>query len=162
MTDRTFVRQIAGPDAIDAAIREGEPVRLVLYRQGSDDPAVKRLVARAQDAGLRVRAASGSVLWRLSRVRPAADVLALTGRRPEAKLEALFGGDGAVWLLVGVTYPGNAGFALRTAEVSGADGVVVDAAFDHTGRRSALRASMRADWYMPIVWAGWEETLLMD
>ena len=55
MTDRTFVRQIAGPDAIDAAIREGEPVRLVLYRQGSDDPAVKRLVARAQDAGLRVR-----------------------------------------------------------------------------------------------------------
>jgi tRNA G18 (ribose-2'-O)-methylase SpoU len=159
VTDRSFVRQLAGPDEIDAAIRAGEPVRLVLYRQGSDDPAVRQLVSRARDAGIRVRAASGSVLWRLSRVRPAADVLALAGHRPEAKLEALFAGGGAVWLLVGVTYPGNAGFALRTAEVSGADGVVVDAAFDHDARRSALRASMRSDWYMPIVWAGWEETV---
>jgi hypothetical protein len=31
--------------------------------------------------------------------------------------------------------------------------------FDHEGRRQAVRASMRADWYMPVVWAGWEESL---
>ena len=43
---------------------------------------------------------------------------------------------------------------LDTAELlpvlTSGDAVVVDAAFDHAERRSALRASMRSDWYMPV------------
>jgi TrmH family RNA methyltransferase len=42
--------------------------------------------------------------------------------------------------------------AIRTAEVSGADGIIVDAQLDHAARRSALRFAMRADWYMPVLW----------
>jgi TrmH family RNA methyltransferase len=59
---------------------------------------------------------------------------------------------GAVWLLSGVSYPGNAGFVIRTAEVSGAAGIILDARFDRIGRRSALRVSMRSDWFMPVCW----------
>ena len=53
---------------------------------------------------------------------------------------------------MGVRYPGNAGFAIRTAEVSGADGVFLDADFSHAGRRESLRQSMRADRYLPVHW----------
>jgi tRNA G18 (ribose-2'-O)-methylase SpoU len=159
MTGGTSVRQLAGADEIGRALDRGEPVRLILHRARATGSGVAELIERARALGVPVRTAGASVLWRLSRVRPAADVLALVGHRPEATVEGLFGAGGAVWLLVDVTYPGNAGFAMRTAEVSGADGIVVDAAFDHVGRRQAVRASMRADWYMPVVWAGWEATL---
>ena len=59
---------------------------------------------------------------------------------------------GCAWALVGLAYPGNTGFASRAAEVSGADGVFVDGDFQHEGRREALRASMRADRFMPVFW----------
>jgi TrmH family RNA methyltransferase len=53
---------------------------------------------------------------------------------------------------VGIAYPGNTGFAIRTAEVSGADGVFIDSDFEHEGRREAVRAAMRADRFMPVFW----------
>ncbi len=100
-----------------------------------------------------VHRAGPTVVRRLSRVRPPAEILGLVGRRPGADLEQLLSCGGAVWLLVNVAYPGNAGFAIRTAEVSGADGIVLDApGFDHVARRQATRASMRADRYMPVLW----------
>jgi TrmH family RNA methyltransferase len=156
---RPTVAQLAGPQEIERALEDGAPVRLILHLPESEDSHVSALVERARQEGIRVRSASAAVLWRLSRTRPPAEILALVGKRPEATLEGIFRAGGAVWLLVGITYPGNAGFALRTAEVSGADGVVVDAQFDHPAKRQTLRAAMRADWYMPVVWAGWKETL---
>jgi TrmH family RNA methyltransferase len=60
--------------------------------------------------------------------------------------------EGAAWLLVGVAYPGNAGFAIRTAEVSGAAGIAIDCDFAREQRRESLRMSMRADWFMPVLW----------
>jgi TrmH family RNA methyltransferase len=102
--------------------------------------------------GIRVREVSSSVLHRMSECDPPAKLLALIGRSPGAGLEELLGGPGAVWLLVGVIYPGNVGMAIRTAEVSGADGVIIDADFNATARRFALRTSVRSDWYMPVLW----------
>jgi tRNA G18 (ribose-2'-O)-methylase SpoU len=67
-------------------------------------------------------------------------------------MEDVLAAGGAAWLLVGIAYPGNTGFAIRTAEVSGADGVFVDSDFEHEGRREAVRAAMRADRFMPIFW----------
>ena len=61
-------------------------------------------------------------------------------------------GSGCAWLLVGLAYPGNTGFAIRAAEVSGADAVFIDVALLHDGRREALRASMRADRFLPVFW----------
>ena len=49
--------------------------------------------------------------------------------------------------------------ALRTAEVSGAAGIFVDAEFDHAKRREAVRASMRADRFLPVLWLGAEAVL---
>lgn len=145
-------RQLAGPAAVAAALDAGEPVRLLLVARAPRDPAVGALVDRAKALGIPVREASARSLWRLSKTSPAAEVLALAGGPPDAAREAVLASGGLVWLLVGLAYPGNTGFAIRLAEVSGAHGVFVDGAFLHEGRREALRASMRADRFMPVFW----------
>ncbi len=146
------VRQIAGVPAIDAALRAGEDVRLLLVADDARAEDVRELVARAEESGVGVRPATRNVLARLSMLRPAEDALALVGRNPEADLAESLARGGAFWLLVGVAYPGNVGMVIRTAEVSGADAIAIDGSFDHEAKRAALRASMRADKFMPVFW----------
>lgn len=143
--------QLAGPEAIAAALDAGRPVRLLLVAAEPRDPRVSALAERARRNGIPVHAASERSLWRLG-PDPPAEVLALEGPDPGAGRASVLDADGAAWLLVGLAYPGNTGFGIRTAEVSGADGVFVDAAFGHEGRREALRAAMRADRFFPVFW----------
>ena len=146
------VRQVAGVAAIDAALRAGADVRLLLVADDARSDELAALLTLAAKAGAAVRTATRNVIARLSAVRPAEDVLALLGRDPEADLAGSLARGGAFWLLVGVAYPGNVGMVIRTAEVSGADGIAIEGAFDHDGKRAALRASMRADKFMPVFW----------
>ena len=145
-------RQLAGPEEIGAALAAGEPVRLLLAASDSSDPRVKPLCDRARRAGIEVRPTSRASLWRLGKTDPPSEILALVGRDPRAPMEEVVSAGGATWLLVGIAYPGNTGFAIRTAEVSGADGVFIDSDFEHEGRREAVRAAMRADRFMPVFW----------
>ena len=145
-------RQLAGPEEIETALDAGEPVRLLLAASDTGDPRVKALCERARRDGIEVRPASRASLWRLGKTEPPSEVLALVGRDPHAPMEQVLSADGATWLLVGIAYPGNTGFAIRTAEVSGADGVFIDSNFEHEGRREAVRAAMRADRFMPVFW----------
>jgi TrmH family RNA methyltransferase len=148
------VRQIAGTAAIEVALRAGADVRLLLVADDARGEAIDAVVALAEKAGASVRSATRNVIARLSAARPAEDVLALVGRDPEADVAGSLARGGAFWLLVGVAYPGNVGMVIRTAEVSGADGIAIDGAFDHEAKRAALRASMRADKFMPVFWSG--------
>ena len=152
-------RQIAGASEIDAALRSGAPIELILVRRDTKDPAVLAVVKLAVDAGIRMRRVGSTVLGRVSRSEPPADILALVGRAPGAGLDEVLANTGAVWLLAGVSYPSNAGMAIRTAEVSGADGMIIDAGFGAAARRFALRISVRSDWYMPVLWRRAEEVL---
>ncbi len=145
-------RQLAGPAEIGAALDAGAPLRLVLAAREPKDPAVARVVERTAEAGVPLRVASEASLRRLSRTDPPAEVLALVGPPPGADRESALASGGIVWLLVGLAYPGNTGFAIRLAEVSGAHAVFVDGAFLHEGRREALRASMRAERFLPVFW----------
>jgi tRNA G18 (ribose-2'-O)-methylase SpoU len=146
-------RQLAGPAELEAALDAGAPVRLVLAARAPEEAAALRAIERARAAGVPVRAASEASLRRLSRVDPPAELLALLGPAPDADAATALASGGLVWLLVGIAYPGNTGFAIRLAEVSGAHAVFVDSAFLHAGRREALRASMRAERFMPVYWA---------
>lgn len=151
--------RLAGPVAIRAALDGGEPLRLVLVREGVGTPQVTEVAERARAAGVPVRVCGESVLWRFSTGPDGRDVLGLVGPDPGTDLEGLMAHGGAVWLLTGVRYPGNAGFAIRTAEVSGADGIVIDDSLDRDGRRAALRASMRADRLLPVLRARASESV---
>jgi TrmH family RNA methyltransferase len=145
-------RQITGAADIEAALRSGTPIGLVLIQRDGHDPVAGNVAALAERTGIRVRSVSASALRRLSNCEPPATILALVGAAPATSLGKALGGAGATWLLAGVTYPGNAGVAIRTAEVSGADAVIIDAAFSTAARRFALRTSVRSDWYMPVLW----------
>lgn len=145
-------RQLAGPREVAAALDAGEPVRLVLHAREPRDPAAREVVERARAAGAAVREASAQSLWRLGKCTPPPEVMAVVGPDPGASPDEALAGGGVAWLLTGLRYPGNTGFAIRLAEVSGAACVFVDCGFAHEGRREALRASMRADRFFPVFW----------
>lgn len=144
-------RRLRGADAIAAALESGLPVRWLALPEGELDPALEALAVRAEAAGVQVVRAAGR---RGRRLGATTEPVALVGPPPEADLDAVMAQGGAVWLLVGASYAGNVGTAIRTAEGSGADGVYVAGDFDHGQRREARRASMRADRYLPV---GWED-----
>lgn len=137
--------QICGAASVIDAIRSGLPVTVVLVRDDASDAAN---LARA--AGIRVRTATDNDLRRMSQTDTPADVLALLHRDPDATVSELMSGPGPVWLLVGLSYPSNVGFILRTAEVTGAAGVVVSSEFSRKQRHYALRVSMNAERFMPV------------
>lgn len=145
--------QISGVGPILAALDAArEPVELILVRSDADSSAVQALLERAAALGVPVRRESANDLRRMSRTTPPTDALALTGRAPKVALPALLSGPGAVWLLAGVAYPSNAGFAIRCVEVAGAAGIVLDAPFSRSDRLRALRISMRANRFLPVLW----------
>ena len=152
-------RQLAGVEEVAAALARGEPLRLLLVARPPGDTRVAALVEAARAAGVAVHEASAASLRRLSKTDPPSELLGLVGPDPGAAPADALARRGAAWLLVGLAYPGNTGFAIRTAEVSGADAVFVDNGFDHEGRREATRAAMRADRYMPVFWMPSREVL---
>ena len=85
--------------------------------------------------------------------------LALIGREPEGTLADVFSREGAIWLFDGVEYAPNIGFAVRTAEVSGATAVIVNAKKTHEEKRTIRRAGMRANRFIPVIYASTEEVL---
>lgn len=139
-----------GGKALLRALERDEPLRLVLAPKAPRSRETELALARAREADVPVLEVGEGPLWRLTAGAPDCEVLALVGPPADQPLGALLAGPGALWLLAGTAYPGNAGFVIRTAEVSGAAGVVIDAGFDREQRREALRASMRADRYMPV------------
>ncbi|MFT7622122.1 MAG: tRNA G18 (ribose-2'-O)-methylase SpoU [Myxococcota bacterium] len=154
-----YSHQITGATAVAAALEHPEDVALLLVRRGSLPPRTAAMVEAAQLAGVAVRFESTNDLRRMSRSEPPADVLALVGRRPSDDLDALISGPGAVWLLSEVAYPSNVGTILRTVEVAGAAGVVVDGPFNRPERLRALRVSMRVDRFMPVLFASSESAV---
>ena len=144
--------QLTGVAAIESALKQGQALQLILIQKDTSDPAVLRLRERAEKEGLPLRLASANDLRRMSRVSPPAPALALVGRNPNADAEDVLAEPGLLWLLAGVQYPSNVGFILRTVEVTGAQGVFVDAPFSRRDRIRSLRISIRADRFLPIFW----------
>ncbi len=144
-------RQLLGEDELAAALAARVPLRLVLLRRAAGS-AARALAETARRAGICVSEISDNDMRRMRRRDEVCDVLGLVGPDPGASPSEVFGAGGAVWLLAGVGYAGNAGFAIRTAEVSGAAGIFLDSALDPAGRKRALRMSMHAERFFPVHW----------
>jgi tRNA G18 (ribose-2'-O)-methylase SpoU len=144
-------RQLAGEVEIAAALARGDALRLVLVRRDASE-TVHALAEDARSSGAVVCETSANDLRRMSRSSKPSDVLAMLGPDPQAPVAEVLARPGCAWLLAGVAYPGNAGYAIRSAEVSGAEAIFLDAAMDAAGRRQAQRASMYADRFFPVRW----------
>ena len=144
--------QLTGPEAIRNALSNGQPLQLVLVRRGDLDPDVHDVVELARARGIPIRQGGEADIRRMRAGTADRGILALAGRNPGATLDEVLAGEGAVWLLAGVAYSGNAGFCIRTVEVSGAAAVAIDGLETRKARHVALRASMHADRFMPVFW----------
>jgi TrmH family RNA methyltransferase len=145
-------QRVVGLAAVAAALEAPAGLRCVVLPSDSPPPEAEALALRAERAHVAVHRVAARRYERLRGARSDAPILALRGPDPGAGLEAVMAQGGAVWLLARPVYPGNVGYAIRTAEVSGADGIAVDCDFDHEKRREAVRAGMRADRFMPVFW----------
>ncbi|MFI5306394.1 MAG: TrmH family RNA methyltransferase [Polyangiales bacterium] len=152
-------KQIAGVEAIAAALERGDPVRVLLVDREDQSTATRALVDAARARGARVWLGGAGDLRRLTRGSSPAVALAMVGPDPRCDLPGLLARGGAVWLLHRARYASNVGFALRTAEVSGADGVVVDGNFNHEQRGRIGHVSMGADEILPLLFETTERTL---
>jgi TrmH family RNA methyltransferase len=141
--------QITGGEAVLAALLSGEAIEMVLVDREKDTTEIRNL---CEQHNIPLEEGSTNDLWRMS-ADGFVDALALTGRVPVGDLDEVLKRGGTIWFFDGVTYSTNLGFAIRTAEVSGADAVVLNVAKTHEERRTIRRSSMRADRFIPVVYS---------
>ena len=147
--------QVRGREEVIAALTRGE-VTLVLMNRDSIDEEVKALCI---ERDIPVEIGSSTDLWRMS-ADGEHEIMALVGRNPDATLDEVCANGGTIWMLDQVEYATNLGFCVRTAEVSGANAVVITTPQTNDLRRTATRASMRADRFIPVIWISAKEALL--
>ena len=150
---------LCGVEPIAEALHAGAEVRVLLVDRDDHDQAIAALLALARARGVAIWLGSAGDLRRMGRGTGPERALAMVGPRPDVELPELLARPGAIWLLHRVSYPSNAGFAVRTAEVSGAQGVIIDAGFNHHERERIAHVSMGADRLLPVLYQGTESTL---
>jgi TrmH family RNA methyltransferase len=124
--------------------------------EGRDLPAIQRLVAEAQDAGVRVFELGPGVMERVADTVTPQPICAVVGA-VDVTLDALLepvgapgAGDGLWLVCVDVRDPGNLGAALRVASASGVSGVIVCAGCVDPYNPKTVRASAGAILQVPI------------
>lgn len=147
--------QITGREAVLAALLSGEAIEMVLVDREKDTTEIRSL---CEQRNIPLEEGSTNDLWRMS-ADGFVDALAMTGRVPTGNLDEVLERGGTIWFFDGVTYSTNLGFAIRCAEVSGADAVVLNVAKTHEERRTIRRSSMRADRFIPVVYSTTEQIL---
>lgn len=154
-------RRIVGVAGVHQALDAEEPVQLILLPREDLTPTQAALQQRATALGIQLWLGGPGDMRRMSPDSDSpADALALVGDGPCTSVGDLLGLGGAVWLLHRPAYPSNVGFMVRTAEVSGATGVIIDAPdFNREQRSRVSHVSMGADRVMPVLWARSEQAL---
>ncbi len=171
-------RQHTGIEAVEAALEQKLPLRLVLIRRGAGashpgdstdespaestrvDSRLGALRTACEAAGVPVSEASENDLRRMRIGSDDVEVLGLSGPDPMAQPEQWMAQlEMPAWLLTGIAYAGNAGYAIRCAEVSGAAGIAFSVDYDRNMREGAYRASMHAERYLPVWWAEADEVI---
>jgi|TARA_B110000116_G_scaffold115679_1_gene100456 23S rRNA (guanosine2251-2'-O)-methyltransferase len=146
--------QRCGEDEVLAAIEDDEKISLILVKRDTTSIKLTKIISYAEKSDIKIIHGSENDLWRMSRDNSNGipNILALVGRNPDSSLEDVFSSGGLVWLLAGAAYPVNIGFCIRTAEVSGANAVIIDAQLNNQERSAAKRASMKAHRFIPVHW----------
>ena len=155
--------QRRGVDSVIAAIHSGEAT-LVLLERDNPDPRLEEIRNLCEENDVKIEEGSRTDVWRMA--LPAQDgepehplALALVGRQPNLTLQEVFENGGVIWLLDGVQYATNMGFCIRTAEVSGANAMIISNKMSHSERSAVKGSSMRATRFIPIHYTETENAL---
>lgn len=139
---------LEGPRVVQGAIDRGVVLEALFLGTGAAT-AFAPLVERVRVTGTSIDELSEGVLEKVGTTRTPQPVLA-TARRVTQALGPI-GGDGTVLVAVGVSDPGNLGTIIRSAEASGADGVVVCGSSVDAQNPKAVRSSAGAIFGVPVM-----------
>ena len=149
-----------GINALTEALAAGHPPETVFVASGGDSD----LIDDARRAGARIEQLADGVMERISDAvtpQPVVSVFPFLDRRATEVLSSAPGLDtGLVVVVAGVQDPGNLGTILRSAEASGATGVLCCEGTVDLYNPKAVRASTGAIFHVPVV-AGGEVTAVM-
>jgi 23S rRNA (guanosine2251-2'-O)-methyltransferase len=148
---------IEGRNAVVEALRAGLPLERVTLAEGlRPDPTIAEIKERASASGVPLETVSRSVLDRQS-ARGAHQGVAATARPfhyadlAEVLRASIGRARSLVIVLDHITDPGNLGAVIRSAEVAGADAVVIPADRAASIGPIAHKASAGATAYVPVV-----------
>lgn len=123
----------------------------MLCREGELSSEACELLERARSLGIDISIEPEREMRRMSAGNRASELIAFEGPDPHPSIDELMASKGLVLLLVGLRYPGNVGFILRSAEVAGAAGIVLDSSWAGSEFDEARRVGMRAHRFLPVV-----------
>ena len=132
---------------------------LALLHEDVRDAGLAALAARLEARGAVVVRESARAMRRMAEDEAVPDVIALLGSRPVRDLDGVMATEGLVLALVGLRYPANVGFVIRSAEVAGAAGVVLSNDWSGDELAEARRVAMGADRFLGFAEAPFEAVL---
>jgi TrmH family RNA methyltransferase len=140
-------------EALDAGI--SVPIaalasRMLRQEPGHNRAAVQALADRLLERGARVLSVSDAALAAMSPVRTPSGIVAIAEFVPPPLERVLDGRMPLVPLLVGVQDPGNLGAVIRTAEASGATGLIACLPSADPFGWKALRGAMGSTFRLPV------------
>jgi TrmH family RNA methyltransferase len=136
---------------IRAALDRSASISMMLCREGHLSPTARDLVERARGLGISILVESEREMRRMSGGEEIPELIALEGGGANSTLAELMSSDGLVCVLIGLRYPGNVGFIIRSAEVAGVAGIVLANDWEGSQLSEALRVGMRADRFFPVI-----------
>ena len=119
--------------------------------EAEGESATRKLLADLSGHGTRVVRVANHVVDALSPAATSTGVVAIAERRPEPLAALLSPAPAFVIVLAGVQDPGNVGAVIRSAEATGATGVIAGAGTADPFGWKALRGSMGSAFRIPTV-----------
>lgn len=147
--ERAFL--VEGPQAVEEALGAGAGIRRIFHDPAEGGDRVAALVAAATAAGIPVDAASPDVIRRLATTVTPQGVVAVCGFVDAPLASLRMDGEAFLPVLWEVRDPGNLGTIVRSADASGASGVIVTDASVDPYNPKAVRASAGSLFHLPLV-----------
>lgn len=139
-------------EALDAGVRMTTVAlasRLLARADGTDERE-RQLAERLKAHGARVLSVSESVMAAMSPVQTPSGIVAIAEFEPPPLDQAVRGTLPLVGILAAVQDPGNLGAVIRTAEASGATGLIACAPSADPYGWKALRGAMASTFRLPV------------
>lgn len=162
LLDRRSVRDsegrfvLEGAKLLEEALDAGAAVEAVFAAEGTSEP----VLARARSAGAALFVLAPGVAERVGDTMTPQPVFAIAAH-VDVPLEAVTERSGLIVVAVDVRDPGNAGTLMRSAEASGAAGVVFCEGSVDVYNPKTVRASAGALFHVPVV-AGGDAVAVLD
>lgn len=148
--------RLEGRNAVLEALKSERDIDKILIQQGNVEGSIKKIIGEAKNRGIVVQTAAKSKLDELSETKKHQGVIAFVSAHKYVEVDDILkkaeekGEKPFIIILDGITDPHNLGAIIRTANISGAHGVIIPK------RRSAglsavvAKASAGAIEYVPV------------